>query len=69
MVEAQESGQSGPAEEAALVDGCQDGHLIMAGATKGPTLVQMNWKRIVAKQAERLVVMPVHVARQKVEDR
>ena len=55
-------------EHATLIEWSQDGHFVVFGSSKGASLVQMNGKRFVAKERNRFVVMPVHVADQKIEN-
>jgi len=58
----------GRADHATLVEGGKDRELIMAGSTKGSSVVEVNRERIVSKALESLIVVAVHVAHQEVKD-
>lgn len=59
--------ESAVPDHAALDDGREDGHLVVEGLAEAAAVVQVHGEGVVAEQAERLVVVPVHVAHEEVE--
>lgn len=59
--------ERGLAYVTALYDRGQYAELVVERLAERPTVVQMNGKRVVAEQRERLVMMAVHVAYEEVE--
>jgi len=51
-----------------LKERCQDRHFVVVGTPEGPTLIQVDRERVVPEHGHRFVVVPIHVARQEVED-
>ncbi|MPC15208.1 hypothetical protein E2C01_007993 [Portunus trituberculatus] len=45
----EQCGKSGVSYEATLVNGCQDGYLVMEGLAKPSAMIQMQWCRVVSK--------------------
>ena len=55
------------AEQTALHDGLENGHLVVVGLAKRSSVVQVHRERLVAQRVQSFVVVSIHVAGEEVE--
>jgi hypothetical protein len=67
LVEGLEALEGRVAQQAALLERRQNGHLVVEGLAKRAAIVDVNYEGLVAERDHALVVVPVHVAREEVE--
>lgn len=69
IVEAEQSSECALPNDATLQEGRQDGRLVVKRFPKASSVIQMQCEAVVAEDSEGLVVVAIHVAREKIEHR